>query len=92
MDEIMAGSLLELAVSQGDQSLVHRWGLGDAGWEKKHKAQRVFAGSDEGRVGGKYVPVMQKRKMDPVEVQNARWLTAKQRKADQVANPSHGDI
>lgn len=92
MDEIMAGSLLELAVSQGDQSLVHRWGLGDAGWEKKHKAQRVFSGSNEGRLGGKYVPVMQKRKMDSVEVQNARWFTAKQRKADQVANPSHGDI
>ena len=92
IDEIMAGSLLELAVSQGDQSSVHRWGLGDAGWEKKHKAQRIFVGSDEGRAGGKYVPVMQKRRMDPVEVQNARWLTAKQRRADQVANPSYGNI
>lgn len=89
IDEILAGSLLELAVGQGDQSSVHRWGLGDAGWEKKHRGQRVFIGADEGRIGGKYIPVMQKKKMDPVEVQNARWLAGKQRKAEQAANPSH---
>jgi len=80
IDEILAGSLLELAVSQGDQSSVSRWGLGDAGWEKKHRGQKVFVGSEEPRLGGKYVPVLQKRKMDTVEDQNARWLAAKQRK------------
>lgn len=86
IDEILAGSLLELAVSQGDQSSVSRWGLGDAGWEKRHRGQKVFVGSDEPRLGGKYVPVMQKRKMDSVEVQNARWLATKQRKPDQGAS------
>lgn len=88
IDEILAGSLLELAVGQGDQSSVHKWGLGDAGWEKKHRGQRVFIGADEGRIGGKYIPVMQKRKMDPVEVQNSRWLAGKQRKAEAAANPN----
>lgn len=91
IDEILAGSLLELAVGQGDQSSVHRWGLGDAGWEKKHRGQRVFIGADEGRIGGKYIPILQKRKMDPVEVQNARWLAGRQRKAEQAGNPSHGE-
>lgn len=85
IDEILAGSLLELAVSQGDQSSVHRWGLGDEGWARRHKGQKVFVGSEEPRIGGKYIPVMEKRKMDTVEVQNARWRASKERKTDQAS-------
>lgn len=86
VDEILAGSLLELAASQGDQSAVHRWGLGDGGWEKKHRGQKVFIGSDEPRMGGRYLPIMQRRKMDLIEDQNARWLAARQRKQGPESN------
>lgn len=80
IDETLAGALLDLTVSQGDQSLVQSLD-GNQGTSKKHsRGAKVWCGSDAARIGGKYVPVMQKTKMDSVPVQNARWLAAKQRK------------
>ncbi|KAJ5103561.1 hypothetical protein N7532_004090 [Penicillium argentinense] len=79
MDEILAGALLDLTVSQGDQSMDNIFGK--QGLTKKQcRGAKVWLGSDEARVGGKYIPVMQKPKLDPVPVQNARWLASKQRK------------
>lgn len=91
MDEILAGALLDLAVSQGDQSVVRGEGSHDPISEKDNRGQKVFYGANEPRMGGKYVPVMQKRRTEPVEVQNARWLASKQRKVDKASEPAHGD-
>lgn len=85
MDEILAGTLLDLAVSQGDQSIVHQ--ETPPTMAKPNRGQRVFLGGNDGKLGGKYVPVMQKRKMDPVEVLNQRWLANKQRRKDKGPNP-----
>lgn len=85
MDEILASTLLDLAVSQGDQSIVHQETLPNVA--KPNRGQRVFLGGNDGKLGGKYVPVMQKRKMEPVEVLNQRWLANKQRRKDKGPNP-----
>lgn len=80
MDEILAGALLDLTVSQGDQSLIeHMDGKQGAG-KKQSRGAKVWLGADEARVGGRYIPVMQKSKNEPVEVQNAKWLASKERK------------
>ncbi|KAE8356545.1 pseudouridine synthase [Aspergillus coremiiformis] len=79
IDEILAGTLLDLAVSQGDQGIVNGTVKGDKN-EQQKRGQKVFYGANESRTGGQYIPVMQKRKLDPVTVQNARWLAVKQRK------------
>ncbi|KAB8078914.1 pseudouridine synthase [Aspergillus leporis] len=91
IDEILAGTLLDLAVSQGDQSIVNGQ-IFDAKGEQQKRGQKVFYGANEPRTGGQYIPVMQKRKTDAVEVQNARWLAAKQRKTEKGAEPSRMEM
>lgn len=80
IDEVLAGALLDLTVSQGDQSLVQQLDGKQGVSKKQSRGAKVWHGANEARVGGKYVPVMQKSKMDTVEVQNARGLALKQRK------------
>ncbi|KAF9893146.1 hypothetical protein FE257_012557 [Aspergillus nanangensis] len=82
IDEILAGSLLDLAISQGDQRVVRGESIAA---EQKNKGQKVFYGANTPRTGGPYIPVMQKRKLELVEVQNAKWLASKQRKTEQAA-------
>ena len=91
IDEILAGTLLDLAVSQGDQGVVNGEAKGIKD-EQQKRSQKVFYGANEPRLGGQYIPVMQKRKTDPVEVQNARWLAAKQRKTEKGAEPSRMEM
>ncbi|KAL5336092.1 pseudouridine synthase [Aspergillus crustosus] len=88
MDEILAGALLDLALEQGDQNVLGGANIKNIQREIQNKLQRVFVGGNEGKAGGKYVPLMQKRKIEAVEVLNARWLATKQRKleASQASN------
>ncbi|RAK98242.1 pseudouridine synthase DEG1 [Aspergillus ibericus CBS 121593] len=87
MEEILAGALLDLAVSQGDKSSTIGEGM-EPVWERKNRGKKIFVGANESRTGGFYVPVMQKRKTELVEVQNARWLAAKQRRMENGAKPT----
>lgn len=68
MDEILAGSLLDLAVSQGSPNFIQ-----DAPSNKPNRSHKIFTGGDEAKPTGLYLPVMEKSKMDSVEVQNARY-------------------
>lgn len=77
MDEILAGALLNLTVSQHDQNTVP-----NSMPKKQFRTQRVFNGGNEARGAGPYIPVMQRRKMDSVEVQNARYLANRERRAE----------
>ncbi|OQD76143.1 hypothetical protein PENDEC_c005G02733 [Penicillium decumbens] len=80
IDEVLAGALLDLTVSQGNQSQVQNL-EGKQGTNKKQsRGVKVWYGANEARLGGKYVPISQKDRLDPVEVQNARWLVSKERK------------
>ncbi|CRG92533.1 hypothetical protein PISL3812_09594 [Talaromyces islandicus] len=76
MEEILAGALLDLAVSQGDSSFIK-----NEPPKKPFKSQKIFTGGNEGKLNGVYVPVMQKKRTATVEVQNARYLATQERKA-----------
>ncbi|KKA23597.1 Pseudouridylate synthase 3 [Rasamsonia emersonii CBS 393.64] len=87
MDEILAGALLDLTVSQGDRSVVTR----DPP-TKLPRSQKVFYGGNEAKLGGKYVPVMEKKKLDPVEVLNARYLASKERRAEKSVDDGNEEM
>ncbi|PYH82886.1 pseudouridine synthase [Aspergillus uvarum CBS 121591] len=91
IDEILAGTLLDLAVRQRDQTMIATGGENPV-WERKNRGQKVFIGGNESRTGGDYIPVLHKRKTELVEVQNARWLAAKQRKTEAGAKPSKTEM
>lgn len=74
MDEILASQLLDLVALQGsmDSSKLSLKPL-----KPGKENQRVFEGHDSAVPRGKYIPIMEKQKMDPVEVINARWAARK---------------
>jgi tRNA pseudouridine38/39 synthase len=71
LDEVLAGQLLDLVSSQG----VPPAQSGDGA--DAERSTRVFQGDDAAKPVGGYVPVMQKERMDPVEVINAKYLVRK---------------
>ncbi|KAK2739224.1 hypothetical protein FQN55_009504 [Onygenales sp. PD_40] len=89
IDEILAGKLLDLAVSQGDKTALARGGFKQASPDLQNRSQKVFYGGNEGKFGGKYVPLMQRQRLETVEVINARYLNKPSKKA---AGNSGGDI
>ncbi|OJD24068.1 tRNA pseudouridine(38-40) synthase [Blastomyces percursus] len=89
IDEILAGELLDLAVSQGDKSALTRGGFKNSTPDVENRSQKVFYGGNEGKFGGKYVPLMQRRRLDPVEVINVRYTKRSGKKA--IAKVEGGD-
>ena len=76
MDEILASSLLDLVIGQGDGSALARGGFRDTE-SGKNRGQKVFRGSETPRMAGRYVSVMEKPRLDSVEGQNARYRAGK---------------
>ncbi|KAJ9633048.1 pseudouridine synthase deg1 [Knufia peltigerae] len=81
MKEILAGSLLDLAIGQGDGSSLRRGAQKDAN-HPPSRSQKLFQGGDNARIAGKYVPVMQKPKMDTLEALNAKFANGKKVRRD----------
>jgi tRNA pseudouridine38/39 synthase len=78
MDEVLAGQLLDLVASQGSAAASSASVQnGDFGHGNQPTSTRVFCGEDHAPYRGKYVPVMQRERLETVEVQNARWLARK---------------
>lgn len=72
IDEVLAGSMVDLVASQGRQTtLPERPGAED------RRSQRIFDGGNDPRPVGKYVPVMQKERMEHFEDLNARYRQKK---------------
>jgi tRNA pseudouridine38/39 synthase len=76
IDETLASVLLDLVVSQGDGSAFQRGGFRDLE-PRIYRSQKLFDGSETARLVGKYIPVMEKSRMETVDVQNARYRTGK---------------
>ncbi len=77
MDEVLTRQLFDLAASQTAEvrrSDAH----GMVNTLKADVSTRVFQGDDAAKLVGRYVPVMKKELMDPVEVINARWVARKE--------------
>jgi tRNA pseudouridine38/39 synthase len=72
IDEILAGSLINLVSKQGAK--VAELEKGDA---KVNRSQKVFDGNDTPRFQGKYIPVMKKQLMDSAEVVNEKYALRK---------------
>ena len=80
IDEIVVGSLLDRAVKQGDGSAQERGGARMPSAENRTRSQRMFFGGNESRFAGKYVPLMQRNKLEDVDVQNERYMALRGRK------------
>ncbi|KAI1616693.1 pseudouridine synthase [Exophiala viscosa] len=78
MQEILAGSLLDLAIHQGDGNALRKGVQINTPRGPSH-SQKVFQGGNEAKSHGRYVPIMQRPRMDSLEAVNAKW--AKSRKA-----------
>ena len=80
MDEVLAGSLLDVVAgraSRGSENLGAE-ALGAVGADGQSAgSQKVFQGGDGPRFVGRYVPVMQKPRMESVEAINARYAKRK---------------
>ena len=88
IDEVLAGSLLDLVVPQGEiqsqsQSQSQNQSQkaqGDLGAENKRhppRSTKLFEGRDGYRLGGTYVPVLKKPRNERVEIVNERWAAGK---------------
>ncbi|KAH7056052.1 pseudouridine synthase [Macrophomina phaseolina] len=77
IDEVLAGSLLDLVAAQGPQDGGGGDGAAAVKTGKGVRSSRLFDGGDAPRLMGQYVPVMKKERMEPVDVINARYLERK---------------
>ena len=77
IDEILAGSLLDVAVGNASRGTVSPESKNVDTVANVSSSQRIFQGGDASRFVGKYVPVMQKPRMETVEVINARYAKRK---------------
>ncbi|KAH0555743.1 hypothetical protein GP486_006311 [Trichoglossum hirsutum] len=84
IDEVLAGNLLNVIISRGPQGPPMPDAIEEAevpelekGKIAKARSQKVFQGGDVPALKGKWIPVLQKKRMDSVENINARYATRK---------------
>ncbi|KAA6414538.1 MAG: pseudouridylate synthase 3 [Lasallia pustulata] len=79
IDEVLAGTLLDVVVAQGSGSRAGREEDGEPRRSGKppRTSQKVFDGGNAVRLVGKYTPVLQKPRMESVEIINARYAARK---------------
>ncbi len=70
MEEILSSQLMDLVAVQDPRP-------SEAVLRDRQQSIRVFQGDDASRGRGKYVPIMKKERLEPVEVLNARWVEKK---------------
>ncbi|MCJ1398476.1 hypothetical protein MMC11_001676 [Xylographa trunciseda] len=77
MDEVLAGMLLNVVVGQGEDV------DGGLGGEEEYRtlvkptSRKVYCGGDSVRLRGKYVPLMERERMESVETINAKYAIRK---------------
>jgi tRNA pseudouridine38/39 synthase len=84
MNETLSGLLLDTIAANGKSTLDAEGIEGQEGDGGLKNGPRVFDGADVGRAKGKYVPVLQRERQDPVEVVNERYAKRKGLKAEQM--------
>ena len=72
IDETLSATLLDNVIRQGDGTSWHRGGYRDLETAAV-RSQKIFDGRERARLVGKYVPVLQKPRLDSVEIQNAKY-------------------
>lgn len=88
INETLSSLLLDTIANQGKSTLDEEAAREESGtpYPKKSSANgpRVFDGADVGRAKGKYIPVLQRDRQEPVEVVNERYAKRKGLRADQM--------
>ncbi|KAL8736838.1 MAG: hypothetical protein Q9181_002281 [Wetmoreana brouardii] len=74
IDETLAGSLLDLVVRGHNTASLAKEPRDGA---RKDQSQKVYLGGDAPRLAGKYIPVLERPRMEPVEEVNAKYLHRK---------------
>jgi tRNA pseudouridine38/39 synthase len=74
IDEVLAGSLMDVFARQGNQACSSR---GPDRVKNGDEAVRVFDGSESPRSVGTYIPIMERRRLEPPDVINARFAARK---------------
>lgn len=78
MDEVLAGALLDVIVDQGNRDRASAdTEIEESAGSKHHSSQKVFQGGDGARLLGKYIPVLNKPRMESVEAINAKYAKRK---------------
>ena len=80
IDEVLAGELLDVVEGYRHttlQSKHQEQGQGYGSSNPEPRSERVFLGGNEAKLAGKYVPVMQRPRMEGAEVVNAKWAKKK---------------
>ena len=77
IDEVLIGSLLDVAASHVLQSCDSQKILSEGVQSKVKMSQRVFDGGDTPKLRGTYVPVLERRKLETVEQINRRYVRAR---------------
>ncbi|KAF3491437.1 uncharacterized protein GIQ15_00954 [Arthroderma uncinatum] len=77
IDELLAATLLESVANQGHLTAVSKPANHPTNRHQTIRSQRMFGGSDNAKLVGKYVPLMKRSKLDLVEDMNSRYLSKK---------------
>ena len=78
MDEVLAGMLLNKVADMGNSPVNSgETGLAANVLERKTSSQKIFYGGNSARLKGRYVPVLQRPRMESVEIINAKYATRK---------------
>ena len=92
MDELLAGTLLNEVLAQGNADQ-HTRAAAQNAQEPRSASRRVFCGGDEARLKGKYVPVLERPRMESVEMINARYAAKKGfEKRDEVRDTGFREV
>ena len=75
IDELLAGFLASL-INRGDSNL-SRYADEQPHKDSVRNSQKVFTGGNSARLAGRYIPVLEKPRMESVETINARYLERK---------------
>ncbi|KAM5473435.1 pseudouridine synthase deg1 [Microsporum audouinii] len=77
IDELLAGTLLESVANRGQLTALSKGDDHPSNLGQAARSPRVFSGGDNGKPVGKYVPLLERTRLDPVEDMNARYLSKK---------------
>jgi tRNA pseudouridine38/39 synthase len=73
IDEVLAGSLIDVVARQG----IPAGELTASGFRRGGKSQKLFDGGDKALLRGTYLPVMKKPKLEPVQSINEKYAVRK---------------
>ncbi|KXL48816.1 hypothetical protein M433DRAFT_62901 [Acidomyces richmondensis BFW] len=77
IDEVLAANLMELVVRPDNRRILQAHATGNPAQSEAIPKSRVFDGSDRVRIAGRYIPIMQRERMESPEIVNARYAARK---------------